>query len=139
MNNAYFTADNTEGFSSADLALLNDAMRNLFVSGRFDADDLDEVKHASALVNDNWQVGGCNTVASLTRSKNHPNRSKLYRYSAHTAQQNGATFEHQGALSTAIRKAKARAHESFPAWQYAGHGPTITVRHDGEIVHQERL
>ena len=71
---------------------------------------------------------------------NHPNRSKTYTYSAFTAQHDGVTMTHQGALSSAIRKAKAYAHEAFAAWQYAGCGPTIVVRDSaGAEVHRERL
>lgn len=71
---------------------------------------------------------------------NHPNRSKTYRYTAYSTTQDGATMTHTGALSGAIRKAKAYARESFPAWQYAGYGPTIVVTDsDGVEVHNERL
>lgn len=71
---------------------------------------------------------------------NHPNRSKTYTYSAYTAQQDGVTHTHTGVLSGAIRKAKAYAVEAFPAWQYAGYGPTIVVRDAaGTEVHRERL
>lgn len=71
---------------------------------------------------------------------NHPNRSKVYTYSAFTAQQDGATHTHKGALKGAIRKAKLYARETFPAWQYAGYGPTIVVRDaSGAEVHRERL
>lgn len=71
---------------------------------------------------------------------NHPNRSKTYTYSAFTVQQDGATMTHKGALKSAIRKATQYAREAFPAWQYAGHGPTIVVRDAaGHEVHRERL
>lgn len=70
---------------------------------------------------------------------NHPNRSKTYRYTAYTMSQDGSTFTHRGALGGAVRKAKAYAQASFPAWQYAGYGPTIKVMLDDVIVHEERL
>lgn len=71
---------------------------------------------------------------------NHPNRSQTYTYSAFTVQQDGTTQTHRGALKAAIRKAKQYARDTFPAWQYAGYGPTIVVRDaSGAEVHRERL
>lgn len=52
-----FTIDNTEGFTQADLDLMNRAVRLLMEDG------LDE-KNAADIVNNNWQESG-NTVASL--------------------------------------------------------------------------
>lgn len=54
-----FTTDNTEGFTSADLALMNQAAAALVAQG-IDADN------AADIVNNNWQPTG-NTVESLTR------------------------------------------------------------------------
>lgn len=54
-----FTMDNTEGFSQADLDLMNEAVEVLT------ADGMDE-KNAADIVNNNWQAFG-NTVESLTR------------------------------------------------------------------------
>ena len=66
--------------------------------------------------------------------------TKTYTYSAHTAQQDGITQTHIGTLAGAIRKAKTYARESFPAWQYAGYGPTIVVwAADGSEAHREQL
>jgi len=71
---------------------------------------------------------------------NHPNCSTTYTYSAFTAQHDGVTHTHRGALSTAIRKAKRYARATFPAWQYAGYGPTIVARDAAGVeVHRERL
>ena len=53
-----FTADNTTGFSAADLELLNKALKVLV------ADGMDE-SNASDIINNNWQATG-NTVESLT-------------------------------------------------------------------------
>lgn len=53
-----FTMDNTEGFTQADLELLNEALELLM------ADGIDE-SNASAIVNNNWIPEG-NTVESLT-------------------------------------------------------------------------
>jgi len=67
-------------------------------------------------------------------------RYKTYTYSAYTPQQDGVTMTHRGALLTTIRKAKQYARDAFPAWQYAGYGPTIVVRDAaGTEVHRERL
>ena len=65
---------------------------------------------------------------------------KTYTYAAFTTQQIGVTMTHKGALSSAVRKAKAYAREAFAAWQYAGYGPTIVVRaENGAEVHRQRL
>lgn len=48
-------------------------------------------------------------------------------YSVYTAQQDGATFDHLGAVEGARRKAVAYAKSAFPAWGYNGYGPTIVV------------
>ena len=57
-----------------------------------------------------------------------------YTYSAYTPQQDGATYTHRGALSVAVRKATQYARAAFPAWQYAGYGPTIVVRDAEDVV-----
>lgn len=53
-----FTTDNTDGFTQADLDLMNKALAALV------ADGIDE-KNASDIVNNNWMPDG-NTVESLT-------------------------------------------------------------------------
>ena len=55
-----FTAQNTNGFNAAELALMNEAVSALIAQG------WDE-KDASDLVNNNFQDDGENTVQSLTR------------------------------------------------------------------------
>jgi hypothetical protein len=63
-----------------------------------------------------------------------------YRYSAYTAQQDGITMEHTGTLRGAIRAARNYAKRAYPAWQYAGYGPTVIVTDgDGRELHRERL
>lgn len=54
-----FTMDNTNGFTPADLVLMNEALAVLISSG------IDE-KNASAIINNNW-TDGENTIESLTR------------------------------------------------------------------------
>ncbi len=54
-----FTADNTEGFTSDDLDLLNRAVRLLMEDGI-------EENNAVDIVNDNW-TGNGDTVASLAK------------------------------------------------------------------------
>lgn len=54
-----FTLDNTEGFTEADLVLLNQALDALIAKGW-------EEKSASDRINNNWQPTG-NTVESLIR------------------------------------------------------------------------
>jgi hypothetical protein len=53
-----FTMDNTTGFTSANLDLMNGALEILMAEG------IDE-SNASDIVNNNWQESG-NTVESLT-------------------------------------------------------------------------
>jgi len=53
-----FTMENTQGFTQADLNLLNEALAQLV------ADGIDE-KNASDIINNNWRADG-NTVESLT-------------------------------------------------------------------------
>ena len=53
-----FTTDNTEGFTQADLDLMNEALEKLLAEG------IDE-SNASDIVNNNWQATD-NTVESLT-------------------------------------------------------------------------
>lgn len=62
-------------------------------------------------------------------------------YSAYTNNQDGTQFEFFGTVEGAKRKAKEYAHESFPAWGYAGYGPTIVVADakTGQRLHEERL
>ncbi|WP_019573445.1 hypothetical protein [Curvibacter lanceolatus] len=55
-----FTAQNTNGFNAAELALMNEAVSALMAQG------WDE-KDASDLVNNNFQDGADNTVETLTR------------------------------------------------------------------------
>jgi hypothetical protein len=63
-----------------------------------------------------------------------------YRCTAYTAQQDGYVFELEGTLKQARAAAERYAHAAFPAWGYAGHGPTIVVATlDGERVIEERL
>lgn len=54
-----FTMDNTEGFTSEEIDLLNTAVEALM------ADGVDE-KNACDIVNNNWS-DGVNTVETLTR------------------------------------------------------------------------
>lgn len=67
--------------------------------------------------------------------------SKTFTYSAFSAQQDGATFEHTGTLEGARRKAIKYAKESFPAWQYKGYGPKIVVadKETGERLIEQSL
>jgi len=53
-----FTMENTQGFTEAELNLLNEAMAKLIAAG------IDE-KNANDIINNNWQADG-NTVESLT-------------------------------------------------------------------------
>jgi hypothetical protein len=53
-----FTMDNTDGFTQADLDLMNEALEKLV------ADGIDE-SNASDIINNNWQAAD-NTVESLT-------------------------------------------------------------------------
>ena len=63
-----------------------------------------------------------------------------YRYSAYTAQQDGSTFEIVGTVDEARAAAERYARKAFPAWSYAGHGPTVVVAMlDGERIIEERL
>ncbi len=55
-----FTLDNTNGFTQRDIDLMNRAVRLLMEDGI-------EEKSAMDAVNNNWNVDGVNTVASLTR------------------------------------------------------------------------
>jgi hypothetical protein len=55
-----FTAQNTNGFNAAELALMNEAVSALMAEG------WDE-KDASDLVNNNFQDGADNTIETLTR------------------------------------------------------------------------
>ena len=52
---------------------------------------------------------------------------RALKYTAYTASQDGATFEHFGTVEGARRKALKYAREAFPAWGYKGYGPTIVV------------
>jgi hypothetical protein len=54
-----FTMDSTEGFTQADLDLMNEALDVLTSQGI-------EESNASDIINNNWQETG-NTVESLTR------------------------------------------------------------------------
>ena len=54
-----FTLDNTEGFTAADLKLMNEALEILVAGG------MDE-QNASARINNKWRSNG-NTVETLTR------------------------------------------------------------------------
>ena len=54
-----FTSDNTEGFTAADLNIMNEALEILIAGG------MDE-KNASDRINNNWQPDG-NTVTALVR------------------------------------------------------------------------
>lgn len=54
-----FTMDNTEGFTSDDLDLMNEALDILV------ADGIDE-SNASDIINNNWMPDG-NTVETLTK------------------------------------------------------------------------
>lgn len=56
-----FRLDNTEGFTQAECDLLNEALRALMM-----ADGTLDESNASDIVNNNWRVGGINTVESLT-------------------------------------------------------------------------
>lgn len=56
-----FTAENTHGFSAADLALLNAALETLMARDS----SIDE-KSASDIINNNWRETG-NTVESLVK------------------------------------------------------------------------
>lgn len=56
-----FTLENTDGFTSADCDLMNQAVQALMDRG------IDE-KNASDIVNNNWMESG-NTVESLTRAR----------------------------------------------------------------------
>jgi hypothetical protein len=55
-----FTAQNTKGFSTAELVLMNQALEQLKVMGW-------EESAASDLINNNFKTEGENTVESLTR------------------------------------------------------------------------
>lgn len=56
-----FTAENTQGFSAADLALLNAALETMMA--RYP--DVDE-SNAHDIINNNWRETG-NTVESLVK------------------------------------------------------------------------
>jgi hypothetical protein len=72
--------------------------------------------------------------------RSHVARSLVYSYGAHTSTQDGTTLEHVGTLKGAIAKARAYARRAFPAWEYAGHGPTVVVRDAAGVeVHRETL
>lgn len=63
-----FTLDNTHGFSTQDLELINKALAQLMKD--VDPDDplyTDKEKYASEKVSDNWNTTNPNTLESLTR------------------------------------------------------------------------
>lgn len=63
-----FTIENTEGFAQSDLNLMNKALETYMAQhANLDDDDRDQLeRHASDLINNNWQETG-NTVESLLR------------------------------------------------------------------------
>ena len=59
----HFTQDNTEGFSDAEIEMLNAAME-IVLNGSSDADD---IKNAGGRVNNNFRGDGTDTIKSLCR------------------------------------------------------------------------
>lgn len=59
-HNDIFTAENTNGFSASDLEIMNAAATSLIYRGFYEV-------NAASRVNNNWVIGGINTIETLTK------------------------------------------------------------------------